>query len=134
MVPSSFTLLPKIPLTPNGKTDLRRLPAPDISSRSGPTYVAPRNEDEQRLADIWKEVLAVNQIGIEDNFFDLGGDSLSATRVFARINRAFSSDISLREVFEHPSIASLSGIVSSRKGSKPITPIPRLPRRKFPSN
>jgi amino acid adenylation domain-containing protein len=131
MVPGSYTLLSRLPLTANGKIDLRQLPAPEAVSLPPQKYVPPRNEDEQRLADIWKEVLTLNQVGIEDNFFELGGDSLSATRVFARINRAFSANISLREIFEHPSIASLASVVAAHKGSatSPISVIPRLPRR-----
>jgi acyl carrier protein len=130
MVPSQFVLLKQFPLTSNGKIDLRQLPAPDGSCPPGRAYVAPRNSDEQRVVEIWREVLSLNQVGIDDRFFEIGGDSLSATRAFARINRDFGMDLSLKEILEHPTVRLLAQFVSDRKGSSPssLTPIPRQPR------
>src|SRR5262249_17911317 len=115
MVPAQFVLLKQFPLTPNGKIDRRQLPAPDGSCPSAKAYVAPRNAEEQRVAQIWQEVLSFTQIGIDDSFFELGGDSLSATRAFARINRDFGMDLSLKEILDHPTIRSLAELVSQEK-------------------
>lgn len=130
MIPSHFVLLPCLPLTPNGKTDFQRLPGPEATERPPQACVAPRDQVEQAVADIWREVLEVTQVGVEDNFFELGGDSLSATRVFARMNRAFATDLSLREILEHPTIAQLAPLIRAGQGSaagKQRT-IPKLPR------
>jgi amino acid adenylation domain-containing protein len=131
MVPAQFVTLKQFPLTPNGKIDLRQLPAPENGSASNPTVLPPRTSDEQAIAEIWREVLPCNQVGIDDNFFELGGDSLSATRAFARINRSFGTSMTLREVLEHPTIRSLGELVSASKGKASVAPsmIPRQPRR-----
>src|SRR5262249_30495239 len=92
MIPSQFVLLKQFPLTPNGKIDRQSLPAPENSRSSLKPYVAPREADETALAEIWKEVLGMTQVSLEDDFFELGGDSLSATRAFARINKTFATD------------------------------------------
>lgn len=127
MVPAQFVTLEQFPLTPNGKIDLRRLPAPGGSAAARRDYSAPRGADEQRLADIWGEVLLLTQVGIDDDFFELGGDSLSATRAFARTNQAFGTNLTLREMLDHPTIRTLSELVSRSKGTTPARP-PILPR------
>jgi len=130
MVPSQFVLLKQFPLTPNGKVDRRSLPAPEFTPSSSSPYLAPRNLDEQKLAEIWQEVLMLNQIGIDDNFFELGGDSLSATRAFARTNRSFDVNLTLREMLEHPTVRSLANVVATSKGTAGhrSVAIPRQPR------
>ncbi|MEO7077547.1 MAG: condensation domain-containing protein, partial [Rhodococcus sp. (in: high G+C Gram-positive bacteria)] len=106
MVPSVFVVLDSIPLTPAGKLDRRALPIPELpSAGSGRT---PRNETEVAIARVFAEVLGAEAIGLDDNFFDLGGDSLSATRVTARVNAALGSNISVRMLFESPTVATLS--------------------------
>lgn len=108
MVPNRFMLLDRLPLTPMGKVDRSRLPTPDPDRHiSSSGYVAPRNKTEERLCAIWQEVLALNQVGIEDNFFDLGGHSLKATQVVSRIQQAFGIDFPLRELFNWPTVAEL---------------------------
>ncbi len=110
MVPSVFVRMESLPLTANGKLDRRALPHPDGAERtSGATYVPPRNELEQNLAQIWKEVLRVEKVGIHDNFFDIGGHSLLSTQIVSRINQRFSVDVSLQQLFEMPTIALISG-------------------------
>ena len=80
------------------------------------------------MAKIWQDVLMVQQVGIEDNFFDLGGDSLSATRAYAHTNQVLGTQLTLRELFEHPTIASLAAILrQTRNNSAAAAPI--LPRR-----
>ncbi len=131
MVPSQFVLLPKFPLTPNGKVDRSSLPQPENQRTTATEYSAPRTPDEQSLAGVWQEVLTIKEIGIDDNFFDLGGDSLAATRAFARINRIFGVDLSLRAMLERPSIRSLCQLLAGSRGSATIAKrnvIPRQPR------
>jgi amino acid adenylation domain-containing protein len=129
MVPAQFVLLEEFPLTPNGKIDYRRLPSPERRSETSTNHVAPQNADEQALAAIWQEVLLLKQVGVNDNFFELGGDSLSATRAFARINRTFGTDLTLREILEHPTIRALAELVGKSKGTAPAR-APILPRRR----
>lgn len=109
MVPSSFIQLPYLPMTPSGKVDRRALVALD-GTRLGieRPFAAPRTSLEQRLAEIWRGVLGVERIGVSDNFFDLGGHSLSATRVVARIRDLFDIEVPLVRIFEQPSIAGLA--------------------------
>jgi len=109
MVPSAFAFLDAIPLTPNGKVDRGALPipGPDLSDLTV-GYVAPRNQVEHVMAEIWAEVLEVKSVGVFDHFFELGGHSLSATRLIARLNSAFQIDLPLRSIFIEPTIAGLS--------------------------
>ena len=127
MVPAQFVVVQQFPLTPNGKIDLRRLPAPDSSGNTRKNYVAPRDHDEQALAAIWQEVLMLSKLGIDDDFFELGGDSLAATRAFARTNLAFGTSLTLREMLDHPTIHALAKLVAVSKGTAPVRP-PILPR------
>ncbi len=114
MVPTSWMLLDQLPLTPNGKTDRKALPpmgAEVQETREG--VVAPRNDVETRLAGIWRTVLGVKQVGIFDNFFELGGHSLLATLLIFRIREEFGKDLSLRALFESPTIAGLAAHLST---------------------
>jgi Phosphopantetheine attachment site. len=107
MVPSAIVCLDKLPLTPNGKIDRRALPAPDMTGLKE-DYVAPRNTDEQRVAAIWSEVLEVERIGANDNFFNLGGHSLLAVQVISKIRDAFSVELPIQALFDAPTVALLS--------------------------
>ena len=106
MVPSSFVWLDALPLTPNGKVDRRALPDPYAPAPAAP--VAPRTATEEVIAGIWAEVLGVESVGVEDDFFTLGGHSLGATRVLARIARRLEVEIPLRAIFETPNVAGLA--------------------------
>ncbi|HBB30918.1 MAG TPA: hypothetical protein DDZ80_13165 [Cyanobacteria bacterium UBA8803] len=109
MVPSAFVLLEALPLTPNGKVDRHALPAPDISKESfAEKFVAPRTSTEEIIANIWAEVLRLARVGIHNNFFELGGNSLLATQVISRLQKAFSLEMPLRMLFETPTVAGLS--------------------------
>lgn len=115
MLPSAILCLPELPLTSNGKVDWRALPAPDRTKEaSQETFVPPRNALEKTLAEIWSEVLNVEQVGIYDNFFDLGGHSLMATKVITRICRIYQIPLSVHVLFEALTIASLSLAVLER--------------------
>jgi len=122
MIPARFVVLEKFPLTPNGKIDRRALPAPGTLARNSGTFIAPRTGMETALAEIWQETLGVSQIGAHDDFFELGADSLSATRAFARIKRRFEVEVPLRAIFEHPTVAALAKIIGESKpamGNRP---------------
>ncbi|MCF3582473.1 non-ribosomal peptide synthase/polyketide synthase [Planktothrix agardhii 1811] len=109
MVPNAFVILEALPLTPNGKIDRRALPAPDLQSKG--EYIAPRNPIEEKIAQIWAEVLKLERVSIEDNFFELGGHSLLATQVISRCQQAFQIALPLRYLFESPTIAQLSAVI-----------------------
>ena len=98
MVPSAFVKLDAMPLTPNGKLDRRALPAPDYADPPRRRFVAPRNELEQQLADIWAGVLGVEQVGIHDNFFALGGHSLLATQVISQVRAQLNLEVPLKSL------------------------------------
>ncbi len=110
MVPSAFVTLESLPLTPNGKVDRRALPAPELNRSDFETiYVAPRTPEEEILAEIWAEVLGVDQVGAHDNFFELGGDSILCIQVIARANQA-GLRLAPRQVFEAPTVAGLAAV------------------------
>ncbi|MCP4108251.1 MAG: amino acid adenylation domain-containing protein, partial [Desulfobacteraceae bacterium] len=117
MIPSFFIHMETFPLTPNGKIDRKALPEPDGAINTGMEYVPPRNETEEILAGIWQEILGVDRIGVKDNFFDLGGHSLKATRVVSRISKDLEVEVSLKDIFSSPTIGSLAEIIklSSKK-------------------
>ena len=106
MIPLHFVQLPSIPLTANGKVDKRSLPEPDGVSAG--QYVAPRNDTEARMAQIWQEVLGVARVGVEDNFFALGGHSLKVTVLIAKIQKAFSVALPYGDIFSKPTVKELS--------------------------
>ncbi|NER91290.1 non-ribosomal peptide synthetase [Moorena sp. SIO3A2] len=108
MVPSGLMVLSQLPLTPNGKVDRKALPVPDVASSVSTEYVAPQTETQKVLAEIWAEVLGIEQVGIHDNFFDLGGHSLMATQVVSRVRNTFNLELSVSKLFENPTIAQLS--------------------------
>jgi len=128
MMPSAFVILDKLPLTPSGKVDRRALPAPD---KSRPVLdvelVAPRTPTEEILADIWTEVLSLNEVGVLDNFFMLGGDSIQATQLISRVRDTFSIELSLHRLFESPTIAEFSAdiLAANRQQLTAIKPISR---------
>jgi amino acid adenylation domain-containing protein len=116
MIPAWFTELEQIPVTPNGKVDKKALPAPVISKGSG-DGIAATDALEIKLGKIWQELLHLDDISREDNFFRLGGHSLTAIRLVSRIHRSFNIEISIWEVFKHPTIASLVNLLKSKNSS-----------------
>lgn len=118
MMPTAFVFLEALPLTPNGKVDRRALPAPELNGFALPdTFVAPQAPVEKILAGIWRQVLGVERIGIHDNFFELGGHSLLATQVNSRLRKILGLDFPLRTLFEAPTVAAFSQIVTARFGN-----------------
>ena len=112
MMPSAFVVLDALPLNPNGKVDRRALPAPDTGRPDvGDAFEAPRTPVEVVVAEIWSEVLGVDRIGVKDNFFELGGHSLLATRLVSQLRAVFGTELPVRVLFEHPTIAGLVEIM-----------------------
>ncbi|MGJ7611900.1 MULTISPECIES: amino acid adenylation domain-containing protein [unclassified Variovorax] len=106
MVPSVLVVLGALPLTPNGKVDRKALPAPEFLP--GNAYEAPRGEAEEKLAAVWAEVLGVERVGRDDNFFELGGHSLLSTRLVARLHAAMPGGLTVRDVFQYPTLAAMA--------------------------
>ncbi|MDQ1351194.1 MAG: tyrocidine synthetase, partial [Acidobacteriota bacterium] len=109
LIPSYFVRLEKIPLTPNGKLDRKALPKPELKLVE--SYIAPRDEIEKKLAVLWSEVLGVTSIGIDDNFFRLGGHSLKATILISKIHKEFDASIPLSKIFITPTIRDLANYI-----------------------
>jgi amino acid adenylation domain-containing protein/non-ribosomal peptide synthase protein (TIGR01720 family) len=136
MLPSFFIFLKSLPMTPNGKIDLRELPEPGHSRLGADReYVAARGGTEELLARIWGEVLGVEEVGADDNFFELGGDSILSIQVVARANRA-GLGLTPKQLFDHPTVAALAEVVAAVRpqahaeqsvvtGDVPLTPIQR---------
>ena len=133
MVPSNLVCLDKLPKTPNEKIDRLALPVPDWTSHNNQTSNTPPTTPlEQKIADIWIELLHVPSVGVQDNFFAIGGHSLLAAQVLSRLRAAFGVEITLRHLFEAATIAQLSDVIEGLKIKKGVvsTPIPRSSRRR----
>ncbi|WP_329571195.1 non-ribosomal peptide synthetase [Kitasatospora sp. NBC_01266] len=123
MLPAAFVAVPELPLTVNGKVDRRRLPAPDWSAAGDSAYRAPRTETERVLAAIWAELLGADQVGVDDDFFMLGGDSILSIQVVSRA-RAAGLALTPRDLFRRPTIAALAaatGTAGSVAGTEPVS-------------
>jgi amino acid adenylation domain-containing protein len=128
MVPASFVMLEKFPLTPNGKVDRRALPVPDqIRPDLEDAFVAARSPVERRLAEIWCQVLGLERVGVHDNFFELGGHSLLATKVVSRIRAVVGTELPLRRIFESPTVSELAKILGEEEARSSGTPAAALP-------
>ncbi|MEQ0563558.1 non-ribosomal peptide synthase/polyketide synthase [Amycolatopsis sp. NEAU-NG30] len=124
LVPSAYVPLDRLPLTRHGKLDRRALPDPEVTATT--PYVAPRTDRERLVTDVWAEVLGVARVGVDDDFFDLGGDSLLGIRVVARLRDALGTDVPARLVFTAPTPARLAAQLPD--AAEPGTVIPVLPR------
>ena len=132
MLPSTFMMLETLPLTHSGKVDRKALPAPSAARQTISDYVAPRNPTEQKLADIWAQVIGINSVGINDDFFELGGDSILGILITSKANQigiSFTPD----QLFRYPTLAQLADIAGAApiveaeqglvSGPLPLTPI-----------
>ncbi|AEK88756.1 bacillomycin D synthetase A [Bacillus amyloliquefaciens XH7] len=108
MVPSYFVRLEHMPLTSNGKINRKALPAPEASLQQTAEYVPPGNEVESKLTDLWQEVLGISRAGVKHNFFDLGGNSIRAAALAARIHKELDVNLSLKDIFKFPTIEQLA--------------------------
>ncbi|GLV55536.1 hypothetical protein KDH_23800 [Dictyobacter sp. S3.2.2.5] len=124
MVPSAFMLLTRLPRTPNAKLDLRALPVPEHPVN--PTGQGPQSELETQLAPLWSEILQIQQLDRDANFFELGGHSILATRLLARVQRTFQVTITLRTLFEAPTLAGLASAIEQSQHTKTSSSQPVL--------
>ncbi|MES4891873.1 non-ribosomal peptide synthase/polyketide synthase [Streptomyces sp. NPDC096012] len=131
MVPALFVPLQRLPLTPNGKLDRRALPAPGTAQAADGPRTAPRTETERRIARIWADVLGIEDVGADDNFFALGGDSILSMQVVSRLRRD-GLHLATRDLFTHQTVAELAAVVRTAPrgtedgpvtGEVPLTPI-----------
>ena len=133
MVPSAIVEMSKLPLTSNGKVDRKALPAPE--ERTARQYKAPSTTTEELVAQIWSEVLKIDKISTDENFFDLGGHSLLATQVVSRVRERFQLEVPLRTMFESPILHSFSSALDVVKASGVIgvasAPIRRVARQVY---
>ncbi len=135
MVPGAFVELAALPRTPSGKVDRAALPAPGVDATAPPGFTAPRTPVEEMLAGIWSGVLQLARIGIHDDFFELGGQSLKATTVAAQARSAFGVELGARALFEAPTVAELALHVERLRQAAAgleLPPIRPLPRRGEP--
>ncbi|HLP60983.1 MAG TPA: condensation domain-containing protein, partial [Candidatus Deferrimicrobium sp.] len=110
MIPSYFVTLERIPLTANGKIDRSKLPEPLVKIEK--IHALPRNKTEKDLADIWQNILGLKKIGIEDNFFDAGGDSIKAIRLISQINERLNCNLKIADLYAHSNIDELAKLVN----------------------
>ncbi|HEX4083936.1 MAG TPA: amino acid adenylation domain-containing protein, partial [Chthoniobacteraceae bacterium] len=115
MVPSAIVILPELPLLPNGKLDRKALPAPG-SRADGEDFAAPGTELEKRVAETWQRVLNLERVGLRDNFFEIGGDSLMGLRVVNRLREMLSEHVSLVVIFEAPTVERLCQVLERNYG------------------
>ncbi|MEH2077515.1 MAG: amino acid adenylation domain-containing protein [Nostoc sp.] len=132
MIPSAIAILESLPLTPNGKIDRRALPEPEARTGIENSLVAPRTLIEEKLTQIWEQVLRVEQIGIHDNYFELGGDSILSIQIISRAKVA-GIELTIKQLFANQTIAQLATVAGTTKalsieqglvtGTLPLTPI-----------
>ena len=122
MVPSHIVTIEAFPLTPNAKIDRNALPAPEqVQPASGQRRVGPRTENERMLAEIWQGVLQIDSVGIHDKFFDVGGHSLLAVQLIARIRDTFQVRLPLRMLVDAPTVADLAAAIERLRISEADT-------------
>ncbi|TYB42714.1 non-ribosomal peptide synthetase [Actinomadura chibensis] len=127
MVPAAVVVLDALPLTPNGKVDVRALPKPDLAIVPAAAYRAPTGAAEEAVAAVFADLLGVDRVGADDDFFALGGNSLVAMRVVSRVRRVLDAELPVRALFEAPTVAGLAALVGGARPGRPA-----LARRERP--
>ena len=130
MVPSYFVFLDVLPLSPNGKVNRKALPEPDYAKGSADEYAAPGNEMEKELAAVWSDVLEVDKVGVNESFFQLGGNSLRAIALITEIHHRLHLELSVRDIFRLQTVRRLSEHLQNAARSGDL-PIPRLAQQDF---
>jgi amino acid adenylation domain-containing protein len=132
MVPALVVMLDALPLMTNGKIDRRLLPPPEMRTETEESYAMPRTPVEELLAGLWGDVLGLGRVSVHDDFFELGGNSLLATQLVSRVREALRVEMPLRELFEHPTVRSLAGMLEQSEVNgleeaerPPLVPISR---------
>jgi acyl carrier protein len=114
MVPSTFVFVDALPLTPNGKIDWGALPRPGVALRDT-ALAMPSTSMELVVADAWKRVLGLDTVGVDDNFFDLGGHSLLLARVLTQLRAQVRADLTIVDLFQYPNVGALAAHLDARK-------------------
>jgi acyl carrier protein len=119
MIPSAFVFVDALPLSPNGKIDRSALPAPGNARPDiGVPFVAPRTPLEEELAEIWKEALSLDSVGVDDNFLDLGGHSLLASQIITQVIKRFQLDLPVQLLFDSPTVAEMAVVIANSEAAK----------------
>jgi amino acid adenylation domain-containing protein/non-ribosomal peptide synthase protein (TIGR01720 family) len=126
LVPARLVVLDELPLTPHGKLDRPALPAPPTGPDDGEPYVAPRTPAEELIAEIWREVLGVERVGLRDDFVELGGDSIRAMKMISLLNRRHGTTLPAQVAFEHRTVADLAANLPTgpRRAPEPVATAP----------
>ncbi len=119
MVPARIALLEKLPASPHGKVDRQALAGRPLPAPAAVRFVPPGNDVEQRIAGIWRHVLEKDRVGVEDNFFDLGGHSLLMAQVYSQLQEAFDREFSMIDLFRHPTVRSLAQFLEKVSPDEP---------------
>ncbi|PCI52344.1 MAG: hypothetical protein COB51_00085 [Moraxellaceae bacterium] len=131
MVPNNVLVLPQWPLTPNGKIDRKALPQEAGAER---VYLAPRNDTEQRVAQVWKEILGLEKVSVEANFFELGGNSLLAMRILSRLEKDFAAKFRLSMLFNAQSVADVATLIDQELHPSDWSPVVSIRQQKAAKN
>jgi amino acid adenylation domain-containing protein len=118
MIPATMLLLDQFPLLPNGKLNRKALPVPENIAKPATGIILPKSETEKEILEIWKDVLNTSSIGISDNFFNIGGNSILLIQVATKIQKKFNLDIEVVKLFEHPTISSFAAFLASKQENK----------------
>jgi acyl carrier protein len=119
MIPVAFILLDTLPLNPNGKVDRNALPLPEnLHSKEEEGFVAPQTDVEETIAAILRDVLQIDRVGVNHNFFDLGGNSVHMIQIYNKIREAFEKEFPLVKIFEYPTITSLAAYLNSEQSEE----------------
>ena len=131
MVPSFFIILDELPLLPNGKLNTKALPKPESVKGFSTNYEAAKNDIEKKVEKIWESILNIDHIGVNDNFFDIGGHSLLLIQVYYKIKESFKTDLAVVDMFKYSTIRSLSEYLGSKeKGDNVVEKVIQIEQSK----
>ena len=119
MVPTAMVVLPALPLTPSGKVDRKALPAPELRPESAPSRCAPRTPLEAWVAGLWREVLGIEAVGVHDDFFALGGTSISGAVLINRLQQELGEIVHVVVIFDQPTVARLAAYLAAQHAASP---------------